>query len=64
MMVGSVKTDIKMIRQAAKSVGINSNESIKAFGDFVESIKRSNGMPNNYHFSWKELVELAKEFLG
>lgn len=37
-------------------------EMRRAFGDYVESLK--GGLPNNKNFSYNELREIAKEFLG
>ncbi|MBR1969967.1 MAG: hypothetical protein IKA17_06395 [Clostridia bacterium] len=36
----------------------------KEFGDYIESLKKISGKSNNTNFSWKELIEIAKEFLG
>lgn len=36
----------------------------REFGDYIESVKKASGKFNNTNFSWKELVEYAKEFLG
>jgi len=37
-------------------------DTSRAFGDYVESLKDL--VPNNKNFSYKELVEIAKEFLN
>ncbi len=55
------KMDIKQVNQAAKAAGITSPEVRKAFGRYIESLK--GGKRNDVNFSWRELVELAKEFL-
>ena len=34
------------------------------FGDYIESIKKESGKFNNTNFSWKEIVEYAKEFIS
>ncbi|WP_255420363.1 hypothetical protein [Absiella sp. AM54-8XD] len=40
---------------------MNANQR-REFGDYVESFKTF--VPNNKNFTWKELEEMAKEFLG
>ena len=39
-------------------------EQRRAFGDYVEETKRMSGRRGNDNYSWKELCELAEEFLG
>ncbi len=56
------KSDIKMVQQAAKSVGITDKVLIKEFGDYIEECKRSVGMKPGNHLEWKELVRRAREF--
>ena len=63
MMSGGIKVDIKQINQVANQMGL-SKTARRAFGDYVESLKQISGKPGNANFTWKELVEIAKEFLG
>ena len=62
-MTGVVKFDIKTVNQVAKKLGMDTITR-KAFGDYIESYKYEVGKPNNVNFSWKELIEIGKEFLG
>ena len=55
------KTDIKQIEDVAKKFNMDA-KTRRAFGDYVESLKH--GVPNNHNFTFKELIEIAKEFLG
>ena len=61
--IGSSKMDIKQINQVASKMGIK-GVARKEFGDYIESLKKISGKSNNTNFSWKELIEIAKEFLG
>ncbi len=36
----------------------------KCFPEYLEQSKGSVGKPNNANFTWEELIELGKEFLG
>lgn len=58
-----LKPDIKQINQVAAKMGIT-GAARREFGDYIESVKKASGKFNNTNFSWQELVELAKEFLG
>lgn len=51
------KKDLKMVNDAAKEVGVDRN----LFGDYIHEIKKELGMRANDNFSYKQLVELAKE---
>lgn len=59
----ATKLDIKQVNQVCQKMGIRGT-SRKEFGDFLETIKYDQGKPGNANFTWKELIELAKEFLG
>ena len=60
---GGYKADIKQVRSAAKLLDMTDLER-REFGDFVEEYKRENGLPGNYHFSFKDLLEIGKIFKG
>ena len=51
------KKDIKMVNDAAKEVGIDRN----LFGEYIHEIKEQLGMRASDNFTYKQLVELAKE---
>ena len=55
------KRDIQQINQVARQNNMDS-ETRRAFGNYVEILKWD--LPNNRDFSFKELQEIAKEFLG
>ncbi|MBN2794718.1 MAG: hypothetical protein JXR88_04880 [Clostridia bacterium] len=48
---------MKQVTDAAKEVGIDR----KMFGNYIHEIKADLGMKANQNFSYKELIELAKE---
>lgn len=48
--------------KAAKEAGIPP-KYLHDFGDYIEEIKRQFGRRNDANFTYKELVELAKEFM-
>ena len=52
------KRDIKQVEQAAKQLDL-SPEVRRAFGDYIEELKRM--LPNNKNFSFKELLEIGSE---
>lgn len=54
------KSDIKQIEDVAKRMKMTSRER-REFGDYVEWLKK--GKRNDKNFSFKELMEIAKEFL-
>jgi hypothetical protein len=54
------KSDIKQIESISKKFKMSPVQR-RAFGDYIESLKDL--VPNNKNFSWKELEELAKEFM-
>ena len=54
------KSDIKQIEDVAKKMKMTSRER-REFGDYVEWLKK--GKRNDKNFSFKELIEIAKEFL-
>jgi hypothetical protein len=55
------KGDIKQIESVAKDFKMTPQQR-RDFGDYVESLKDL--VPNNKNFSYQELKEIAKEFLG
>ncbi len=55
------KGDIKQIESVAKYFKMTPQQR-RAFGDYVESLKDL--VPNNKNFSYQQLKEIAKEFLG
>lgn len=55
------KRDIKQVNQAAKEAGIE-GDLRREFGDYIEELKI--GLPNNKNFSYKELLEIAEEFMS
>ncbi|MCF8020188.1 MAG: hypothetical protein K9L62_12400 [Vallitaleaceae bacterium] len=55
------KKDIKQIQDVAKQFKMD-DVTRREFGDYVESLKDL--VPNNKNFTYKELQEIAKEFLG
>ena len=58
----SSKLDIKQVNQVCQKMGIN-GAARKEFGKFLEACKSEIGKSGNINFTWKELIELAKEFL-
>ena len=61
---GGLKFDNQMARQAAKALGITGKAAQREFTRYLEHSKGSVGKPNNANFTWEELIELGKEFLG
>lgn len=58
------KADLKQLRAAARQAGIKDEEDFRDFGDWVEQVgKPGEGRGGKDHYSFKELVELAKEWL-
>lgn len=55
------KSDIKQVESIAKQFKMDAVQR-RAYGDYIESLKDL--VPNNKNFTWKELEQLAKEFLG
>lgn len=55
------KKDIKQIEDVAKQFKMSPQQR-REFGDYVESLKDL--VPNNKNFSYKQLQEIAKEYLG
>ena len=55
---GANKHDRQQIESVAKKYNIDRRE----FGDYIEEIKREQGMSPSYTFKYSELEELAKEF--
>jgi len=55
---GANRGDRKMVDDVARRFGLNR----RAFGEYVESYKRSTGMGGSENFTWDELVERAHEF--
>ena len=54
------KADIKQVEAAAKKLKLD-RDARWEFGDYVEELKK--GIPNNKNFSFKELLEIGREFL-
>lgn len=54
------KNDIRQIESVAKDLNMTM-EQRRGFGDYVESLKEFR--PNNFNFTYKELLEIGKEYL-
>ena len=54
------KRDIQQVEKVVREAGISSDYR-RAFGDYVEESKW--GYPKDYTYSYKELLELANEFI-
>ncbi len=52
-----VKKDLKQVKDAANQIGVDTTE----FGNYIHEIKAYEGMKANQNFSYKELLDLAKE---
>ena len=61
---GGLKFDNQMARQAAKALGITGKAAQREFTRYLEQSKGSVWKPKNANFTWEELMELGKEFLG
>jgi hypothetical protein len=48
---------LKMVNDAAKEVGVDRN----AFGEYIHELKADLGMKPNQNFTYKELLEYAKQ---
>lgn len=57
------KADIKMIEQTASKWKMSKAER-REFGDLIEHLKKEVGKRGDDNFTWKELQEIAKDFLG
>jgi hypothetical protein len=58
------KADLKQLRAAARQPGITDEEDFREFGDWLEQDeKHGEGRGGKDHYSFKELVQLAKEWL-
>ena len=55
------KSDIKQIEDVARKMGMTPEER-RGFGDYVEFYKK--GKRNDANFTYKELVEIAEEYMG
>lgn len=55
------KSDIRQIEKIAKKYKMSPIQR-REYGGYVESLKDL--VPNNKNFTWKELEEIAKEYLG
>ncbi|MBU1094414.1 MAG: hypothetical protein KKH01_08135 [Firmicutes bacterium] len=53
------KKDIRDVNRAANQVGVDRD----LFGDYIHDAKDHLGMKPNENFTWKQLVDLAKELL-
>jgi hypothetical protein len=51
------KKDLKMVNDAANQVGVDRN----LFGEYIHEVKADLGMKANENFTYKELIDLAKE---
>ena len=51
------KKDLKMVNDAANQVGVDR----KLFGEYIHEVKADLGMKANENFTYKELIDLAKE---
>lgn len=59
------KADLKQLRAAARQTGIKDEEDIREFGDWLEwDEKRNERRGGKDHYSFKELVKLAQEWLA
>ena len=56
------KNEQKTIKAAADEAGLP-KKYLHDFGDYIEDVKRQLGKRNDANFTYKELVDLAKEFL-
>ena len=56
------KNEQKTIKAAADEAGLP-KKYLRDFGDYIEDVKRQFGKRNDANFTYKELVDLAKEFL-
>ena len=54
------KKDIKQVNDAAREAGIP-DKLRREFGDYIEELKK--GKRNDNNFSYKELLEIAEEFM-
>ncbi len=54
------KKDLKMVSDAAKEIGVDRN----AFGEYIHELKADLGMKANQNFTYKELLEYAKQLKG
>lgn len=59
LMFFASKSDLKMVNDAAKEVGIDRN----LFGEYIHEVKADLGMKPNQNFTYKQLIDLAKELL-
>jgi len=54
------KKDLKMVNDVAKEVGVDRN----AFGEYIHELKADLGVKANQNFTYKELLEYAKQLKG
>lgn len=54
------KKDLKMVNDAANQVGVDRN----LFGEYIHEVKAYLGMKANENFTYKELIDLAKELMN
>ncbi|KUG03154.1 hypothetical protein ASZ90_019494 [hydrocarbon metagenome] len=57
------KADIRQIEAVAKKFDMKP-EVRREFGDYIEAIKNEEGRQGNVNYTFQELIEKAKEFLG
>ena len=53
------KKDIKDVNRAARQVGVDRD----LFGEYIHEVKFQRGMKPDENFTWKQLIDLAKELL-
>ena len=56
------KNEQKTIKAAANEAGLP-QKYLHDFGDYIEEVKRQFGKRNDANFTYRELVDLAKEFM-
>lgn len=61
ILVHNYKNDIKQVRQAAREAGLNTDEMKEAFQCKIEILKHSSGKRRYDNYSYKRLLEIAKE---
>lgn len=54
------KIDIKQVEKVAKQFKMSANQR-RDFGDYIEYLKKHKR--NDANFSWKELMQIAEDFL-
>ena len=62
-LLGGVKRDIAQVNSVANELNMTKQQRYD-FGDYIEEYKASHGMPRDATLSYKQLLEIGKEFLG